>query len=51
MNLKQFKGDEIIENKDAFQAAAFDAALTGCDVVVSPHFEPNGPCNMQSSAR
>jgi hypothetical protein len=34
MNLKQFTGDAQIQNKDEFQAAAFDDALKGCDIVV-----------------
>lgn len=34
MNLKQFTGDDQIENKDEFQATAFDEALQGCDIVV-----------------
>mmetsp|Transcript_58263 Transcript_58263/g.131970 ORF Transcript_58263/g.131970 Transcript_58263/m.131970 type:complete len:359 (-) Transcript_58263:266-1342(-) len=42
MNLKQFQGDEI-EDKAAFQAAAFDEALQGCDVVVIPAGVPRKP--------
>ena len=34
MNMKQFKGDEVIDNKEAFMAKEFDNALKGCDVVV-----------------
>merc|ERR1712159_982250 len=45
MTLAQFqdKADEVIEDKDAFQAAAFDEALKGCDVVVIPAGVPRKP--------
>jgi len=45
MTLAQFqdKADEVIEDKDAFQAAAFDDALKGCDVVVIPAGVPRKP--------
>jgi malate dehydrogenase len=43
MTLKQFKGEDVVENKEAFQAAAFDAALQGCDVVVIPAGVPRKP--------
>jgi malate dehydrogenase len=43
MNLKQFTGDDEIQNKDEFQAAAFDEALQGCDVVVIPAGVPRKP--------
>lgn len=36
MSLKQFTGDDAIENQAEFQSAAFDEALEGCDVVVIP---------------
>lgn len=42
MTLAQFKGDEI-EDKDQFQAAAFDEALAGCDIVVIPAGVPRKP--------
>ena len=35
MTLKQFKGEDPIDNKEAFQLSEFDKALKGCDVVVS----------------
>ena len=41
MNLEQFKGDDI-EDKDAYQAAEFDKALAGCDVVVRDTFGRGG---------
>jgi hypothetical protein len=34
MTLKQFKGEDVVENKDAFQAAEIDKALKNCDIVV-----------------
>merc|ERR1712166_1338127 len=47
MSLTQFKGDADgngkIEDQDAFQAAAFDEALKGCDVVVIPAGVPRKP--------
>jgi len=45
MTLAQFqdKEDTKIEDKDAFQAAAFDDALKGCDVVVIPAGVPRKP--------
>merc|ERR1711934_1088474 len=47
MNLTQFKGDGDgngkIEDQDAYQAKAFDEALTGCDVVVIPAGVPRKP--------
>merc|ERR1712166_636411 len=47
MSLTQFKGDADgngkIEDQDAFQAAAFDDALKGCDVVVIPAGVPRKP--------
>jgi malate dehydrogenase len=43
MTLKQFTGDDAIADQDAFQAAAFDEALTGCDVVVIPAGVPRKP--------
>jgi len=43
MTLKQFTGDDEIDNKDEFQAKAFDEALQGCDVVVIPAGVPRKP--------
>merc|ERR1711934_128067 len=47
MTLTQFKGDGDgngkIEDQDAYQAKAFDEALTGCDVVVIPAGVPRKP--------
>merc|ERR1712159_701142 len=47
MTLTEFKGDADgkgeVEDKDAFQAKAFDEALTGCDVVVIPAGVPRKP--------
>jgi malate dehydrogenase len=47
MSLTQFKGDADgngkVEDQDAFQAAAFDEALQGCDVVVIPAGVPRKP--------
>eukprot|EP00656_Telonema_subtile_P002064 TRINITY_DN108_c0_g1_i1.p1 TRINITY_DN108_c0_g1~~TRINITY_DN108_c0_g1_i1.p1 ORF type:complete len:349 (+),score=105.64 TRINITY_DN108_c0_g1_i1:220-1266(+) len=47
MSLTEFKGDADgngkIEDQDAFQAAAFDEALQGCDVVVIPAGVPRKP--------
>jgi malate dehydrogenase len=43
MTPKQMSGDEEIENKAEFQAAAFDEALAGCDVVVIPAGVPRKP--------
>lgn len=43
MTPKQFSGDEAIENQAEFQAAAFDEALTGCDVVLIPAGVPRKP--------
>jgi len=43
MSLKQFTGDDAIENQDEFQAAAFDEALAGADVVVIPAGVPRKP--------
>jgi malate dehydrogenase len=43
MSLKQFTGDDAISDQDAFQAAAFDDALKGCDVVVIPAGVPRKP--------
>merc|ERR1719453_726642 len=43
MSLKQFTGDDAIENQQEFQAAAFDDALQGCDVVVIPAGVPRKP--------
>merc|ERR1711935_289917 len=47
MSLTQFKGDADgngkIEDQDTFQAAAFDDALKGCDVVVIPAGVPRKP--------
>jgi len=43
MTLAQFTGDGEIDNKDEFQAAAFDEALKGCDVVVIPAGVPRKP--------
>ena len=43
MSLKQFTGDDAIDNQDAFQAGAFDDALAGCDVVVIPAGVPRKP--------
>jgi len=43
MSLKQFTGDDEISNKDEFQAAAFDDALQGCDVVIIPAGVPRKP--------
>merc|ERR1711998_664485 len=43
MTLKQFKGDDAIEDQPAFQAKAFDEALQGCDVVVIPAGVPRKP--------
>jgi len=45
MTLAQFKGegDDKIEDQDAFQAAAFQEALAGCDVVVIPAGVPRKP--------
>jgi len=47
MSLTEFKGDGDgkgeVADKDAFQAAAFDAALSGCDVVVIPAGVPRKP--------
>jgi malate dehydrogenase len=43
MSLKQYTGDDAIDNQDAFQAAAFDEALSGCDVVVIPAGVPRKP--------
>jgi malate dehydrogenase len=42
MTLAQFQ-DKEMGDKDAFQAAAFDDALTGCDVVVIPAGVPRKP--------
>jgi len=45
MTLAQFTGDDAIpkEEQEAFQAKAFDEALTGCDVVVIPAGVPRKP--------
>merc|ERR1719453_1776262 len=43
MSLKQFTGDDKIDNQDEFQAAAFDEALQGCDVVIIPAGVPRKP--------
>merc|ERR1712159_878519 len=47
MTLTEFKGDADgkgkVEDQDAFQAKAFDEALTGCDVVVIPAGVPRKP--------
>lgn len=43
MSLKQFTGDDAIDNQDEFQAAAFKEALTGCDVVIIPAGVPRKP--------
>merc|ERR1711907_679378 len=47
MTLTEFKGDADgkgeVEDKDAFQAKAFDEALSGCDVVVIPAGVPRKP--------
>jgi malate dehydrogenase len=47
MNLTQFNGDADgngkVEDQAAFQAAAFDEALQGCDVVVIPAGVPRKP--------
>merc|ERR1712054_526181 len=45
MTLAQFKdeADTKVEDQDAFQAKAFDEALTGCDVVVIPAGVPRKP--------
>jgi hypothetical protein len=43
MSLKQFTGDDAIDNQDAYQAAAFDEALKDCDVVVIPAGVPRKP--------
>lgn len=43
MTLKQFTGDEAIDNQEEFQAAAFHEALEGCDVVVIPAGVPRKP--------
>lgn len=47
MTLTEFKGDADgkgeVQDKDAFQAKAFDDALTGCDVVVIPAGVPRKP--------
>jgi malate dehydrogenase len=47
MSMTQFKGDADgngkVEDQDAFQAAAFDEALQGCDVVVIPAGVPRKP--------
>ena len=47
MTLKQFTGPDAIDNKDEFQAKAFDEALNGCDIVVSictEDFKCGAPC-------
>lgn len=43
MSLKQFTGDDAIDNQDAFQANAFNDALTDADVVVIPAGVPRKP--------
>jgi len=43
MTLAQFTGPDEIDNKDDFQAKAFDEALQGCDVVVIPAGVPRKP--------
>ena len=43
MSLAQFTGDNAIDNQDEFQAAAFDDALEGCDVVIIPAGVPRKP--------
>merc|ERR1711865_559836 len=47
MSLTEFKGDGDgngkVDDQTAFQAAAFDAALQGCDVVVIPAGVPRKP--------
>jgi malate dehydrogenase len=43
MSLSQFTGDDKIENQEEFQAAAFDEALAGCDVVIIPAGVPRKP--------
>merc|ERR1711907_318788 len=47
MTLTEFKGDADgkgkVEDQDAFQAKAFDEALTGCDVVIIPAGVPRKP--------
>lgn len=43
MSLAQFTGDNKIDNQDEFQAAAFNEALQGCDVVVIPAGVPRKP--------
>jgi len=47
MSLTEFKGDADgngkVDDQTAFQAAAFDAALQGCDVVVIPAGVPRKP--------
>ena len=43
MTLKQFTGDDAIDNQGEFQANAFDEALQGCDVVVIPAGVPRKP--------
>ena len=42
-SLKQFTGDDQIDNKDEFQAAAMKEALAGCDIVVIPAGVPRKP--------
>jgi malate dehydrogenase len=43
MSLKQFTGDDQIDNKEEFQAAAMKEALADCDVVVIPAGVPRKP--------
>jgi len=43
MTPKQFAGDAAIDNQAEFQAAAFDEALAGADVVVIPAGVPRKP--------
>jgi malate dehydrogenase len=43
MTPKQISGDDAIDNQAEFQAAAFDEALQGCDVVVIPAGVPRKP--------
>lgn len=43
MSLKQFTGDDKIDNQKEFQAKAQDEALAGCDVVVIPAGVPRKP--------
>ena len=42
-SLKQFTGDDAIDNQAEFQAAAFKEALAGCDVRQLRHYPPTLP--------